>query len=202
MIRAVNESTRSTSDHGAECTDRGPYRVSSRDNSRTVERGGAGLYWETERLWRRLRERAAIGPSATGVFRCRTPASSTFSRHHQSQHGPAGPIGASLPASGQPTNLTVGQFMQSYNAQIGALQAQLAPTDLNDLSIRKGRLRLVAERIDRFEEAEAVKVGVAGTDSANAVLAHQHGRLHVVGNIAREAGDLRDDISEHERVPF
>ena len=29
-------------------------------------RGGAGLYWETELLWRRLRERAAIGPVGNG----------------------------------------------------------------------------------------------------------------------------------------
>ena len=29
-------------------------------------RGGAGLYWETELLWRRLQERAAIGPVGNG----------------------------------------------------------------------------------------------------------------------------------------
>ena len=35
-------------------------------DSKTVVRGGAGLYWETELLWRRLQERAAIGPVGNG----------------------------------------------------------------------------------------------------------------------------------------
>ena len=34
--------------------------------SKTVLRGGAGLYWDTELLWRRLEERAAIGPVGNG----------------------------------------------------------------------------------------------------------------------------------------
>jgi hypothetical protein len=45
-------------------------------------------------------------------------------------------VGAPLPASPQLTNLTVGQFMQIYDQQIGALQARLAPTNLDDLSVR------------------------------------------------------------------
>jgi hypothetical protein len=34
------------------------------------------------------------------------------------------------------TNLTLGQFLQIYQQQIGAIQQALAPTDLNDLSVR------------------------------------------------------------------
>jgi hypothetical protein len=46
------------------------------------------------------------------------------------------PVGAALPASGQVTNMTIGQFMQIYNAQIGAVQAALAPRSPDDLSVR------------------------------------------------------------------
>ncbi len=53
-------------------------------------------------------------------------------------------IGEALPASGQLTNMTVGQFMQIYNAQIAALQAQLAPKNLNDLSVRNIQLSKTA----------------------------------------------------------
>ena len=53
-------------------------------------------------------------------------------------------IGQPLPASGQVTNMTVGQFMQIYNAQIAAVQAQLAPKNLNDLSVRNIQLSKTA----------------------------------------------------------
>jgi len=104
---------------------------------KTVVRGGAGLYWETELLWRRLQERAAIGPVGNG--RLQVPHTSfvnIFSGIVNLNTGAPVPIGAALPPSGQVTNLTVGQFMQIYNAQIAALQAQLAPTNPNDLSVR------------------------------------------------------------------
>lgn len=107
------------------------------DDSKTVIRGGAGLYWETELLWRRLRERAAIGPIGNG--RLQVPHTSfvnIFPGIINLNTGQPVAVGASLPASGQVTNLTVGQFMQIYDAQIGALQAALAPRNLNDLSIR------------------------------------------------------------------
>ncbi|HUE89155.1 MAG TPA: carboxypeptidase regulatory-like domain-containing protein [Vicinamibacterales bacterium] len=111
------------------------------DDSRTVVRGGAGLYWETELLWRRLRERAAIGPVGNGrLLVPHTSFVNIFPGIINLNTGQPVPIGAPLPASGQLTNLTVGQFMQIYDAQIGALQAQLAPTNLNDLSIRNIQL--------------------------------------------------------------
>ena len=40
--------------------------------------------------------------------------------------------------------MTVGQFMQIYNAQIAAVQAQLAPKNLNDLSVRNIQLSKTA----------------------------------------------------------
>ncbi len=111
------------------------------EESKTVVRGGAGLYWETELLWRRLRERAAIGPIGNGRLQVpHTSFTNIFPGIINLNTGQPLPVGAALPASGQVTNMTVGQFMQIYNAQIGALQAQLAPRDLNDLSVRNIQL--------------------------------------------------------------
>jgi hypothetical protein len=107
------------------------------DESKTVVRGGAGLYWETELLWRRLRERAAIGPIGNG--RLQVPHTTFFNIFPGIVNVNTGqpiPVGAPLPASGTITNLTVGQFMQIYDAQIGNVQAALAPQDLNNLSVR------------------------------------------------------------------
>jgi hypothetical protein len=111
------------------------------DDSKTVVRGGAGLYWETELLWRRLRERAAIGPVGNG--RLQVPHTSfvnIFPGIINLNTGLPVPVGAPLPASGQLTNMTIGQFMQIYDQQIAALQQQLAPTNLNDLSVRNIQL--------------------------------------------------------------
>ncbi len=106
------------------------------DDSKTVVRGGAGLYWETELLWRRLRERAAIGPIGNGRLQVpHTAFTNIFPGIINLNTGQPVPVGASLPASGQVTNMTVGQFMQIYDAQIGGLQAALAPQG-DDLSVR------------------------------------------------------------------
>jgi hypothetical protein len=110
------------------------------DESKTVVRGGAGLYWETELLWRRLRERAAIGPIGNGRLQVpHTSFTNMFPGIINLVTGQPVPVGAPLPASGQVTNMTVRQFMQIYDAQIGALRAQLAPRG-DDLSIRNIQL--------------------------------------------------------------
>ena len=106
------------------------------EDNKTVVRGGAGLYWETELLWRRLRERAAIGPIGNGRLQVpHTSFTNIFPGIINLNTGQPVPVGASLPASGQVTNMTIGQFMQIYNAQIGGLQAALAPRG-DDLSVR------------------------------------------------------------------
>jgi hypothetical protein len=105
------------------------------DESTTVVRGGAGLYWETELLWRRLRERAAIGPIGNGRLQVpHTSFTNIFPGIVNLNTGQPVAIGAGLPAN-TVTNLTIRQFMQIYDAQIGALQASLAPRG-DDLSVR------------------------------------------------------------------
>lgn len=105
------------------------------EESKTVVRGGAGLYWETELLWRRLRERAAIGPIGNGRLQVpHTSFTNIFPGIINLNTGQPVPVGAGLPAN-TVTNLTIAQFMQIYNAQIGGLQAALAPRG-DDLSVR------------------------------------------------------------------
>jgi hypothetical protein len=115
------------------------------EDHKTVLRGGAGLYWDTELLYRRLQERAAIGPVGNG--RIQVPHTSfvnIFPGIVNLNTGAPVAVGEPLPASGQVTNLTVGQFMQIYNQQIAAVQAQLAPQNINDLSVRNIQLSKTA----------------------------------------------------------
>jgi len=84
-----------------------------------------------------LRERAAIGPVGNGRLQVpHTAFTNIFPGIINLNTGQPVPVGASLPASGQVTNMTIGQFMQIYNAQIGAVQAALAPRSPDDLSVR------------------------------------------------------------------
>jgi hypothetical protein len=113
-------------------------------DNKTVVRGGAGVYWETELLWRRLQERALTGPIGNG----RVPLPHTFFRNDipgiidltggrdaQGRPIPALlPVGAPLPAN-TVTTMTLGQFMQLYQRQIGEIQQRFG-TLSNDLSVR------------------------------------------------------------------
>ncbi len=105
-------------------------------DNKTVIRGGAGIYYDTEYLYRRLQERSVIGPVGNG--RQQYPTTNivnTFPGVINLANGSVVPVGATLPTNSILT-LTLGQFMQLYNAQIGAIAASLAPKNLNDLSVR------------------------------------------------------------------
>jgi Carboxypeptidase regulatory-like domain len=122
------------------------------NDNKTVIRGGAGLYWDTELLYRRLQERAAIGPVGNGRLQVpQTSFTNIFPGIVNINTGLPVPVGAALPPNGQVTNLTVGQFMQIYNAQIAAVQAQLAPKNLNDLSVRNIQLSKTASDLYPLE---------------------------------------------------
>ncbi len=116
------------------------------NDNKTVVRGGAGIYWETELLWRRLQERAFTGPVGNG--RIQFP-STGFTNIFPGiidlgAGGAPVPVGAPVPQS--LTNMTLGQFLQIYNQQIGAIQ-QTFGTLSNDLSIRNIQLNKSAAQL-------------------------------------------------------
>ncbi|MCX6593048.1 MAG: carboxypeptidase regulatory-like domain-containing protein [Acidobacteria bacterium] len=104
---------------------------------KTVIRGGFGIYYDTEALYRRLQERAFTGPVGNG--RIQFPTSGlTNTLPNIIDFGLGGrplPVGAPLVTSGF-TNMTVGQYLTLQNAQVPGITASLAPKNLNDLSVR------------------------------------------------------------------
>lgn len=110
-----------------------------RDN-KTVIRGGAGVYWDTELLWRRLQERAFIGPRGNG--RIQYPESGFINTFPGIIDLGAGgrPVAVGSPVVRSLTTMTLGQFQQIVAAQLPAVTNLLAPTNPPDLSIRNIQL--------------------------------------------------------------
>jgi hypothetical protein len=110
------------------------------NDNKTVVRAGAGIYWDTEQLWMRLEERGYIGPIGNGRQQVpHTAFTNIFPGIINLNTQQPVAVGAALPASGILTNMTVGQFMQIYNAQYPALLKKLSTLDLNVTGIQVGK---------------------------------------------------------------
>jgi quercetin dioxygenase-like cupin family protein len=59
----------------------------------------------------------------------------------------------------------------------------------------------IAERIDWLDERKAVEVGVARVYPTNPVLPHEHSRMCIVHQIAREERELAEDFRGNGRMP-
>lgn len=106
-------------------------------SAKTVIRGGAGIYYDTESLYRRLQERSVIGPVGNGRVNVPNTAFTNIFPGivNLSRSGAPIAVGAALP-TGELTTLTLGQFNQILAQQGPAIAAARAPKDLNDLSVR------------------------------------------------------------------
>jgi len=98
-------------------------------DKKTVIRGGAGIYWDSEPLWHHQNASALLEPPGSG----RTTLSAgsltnIFPNIVNLSTGAPLNIGDPLPLNTL-TNMTLGQFIQIYNQQLPALTAQLAPNN-------------------------------------------------------------------------
>ena len=96
-------------------------------DKKTVIRGGAGLYWDTQPVWEQFRQNSSIGPVGDGRV---TLAASAFTNIFPNKYylAPDGVkpvnIGDPLPVNAL-SNITFGEFVQVINQQVPALEGRL-----------------------------------------------------------------------------
>ncbi len=92
-------------------------------DNRTVIRGGAGMYWDTQSIYQQFKEGFALGPPGDGrtnlsasIFTNPFPGIFDYTTNQ------AVPVGSPLPLQ-QLTNLTLAQYLQIYNQQYATVAA-------------------------------------------------------------------------------
>jgi hypothetical protein len=99
-------------------------------SNKTVIRGGAGLYWETNYYFEKWRGQAEYGPLGDARITLEADALTNIypGAFNYATLQPI-PVGAPLPIT-QASNITLGQMINIYNTQIGALNAKFAPSSV------------------------------------------------------------------------
>jgi carboxypeptidase family protein len=100
-------------------------------NGKTVIRGGAGEYWDTQSDWLKAKDLSAVGPLGNGRLNVDSSVFTNIFPNIMVQNG-----GALVPlAIGAPilpnifSTMTLGQFLQIYNQQIASVNALFSPAN-------------------------------------------------------------------------
>ena len=106
------------------------FTWSPRNDQKTVIRGGAGLYWDTEPCYQRMQNVGLIGPLGNGPIGITSQLfSNTFPNIVQVVGGKIVPVPVGAPVPyGVLTNFTIGDWVQTYAAQKDGINAVLGPT--------------------------------------------------------------------------
>jgi hypothetical protein len=117
------------------------WRVGKSD--KTVIRGGAGLFYDTQLLWEHFRERSEIGPVGNGRYRVQ----STYTLNTLAGI-PGVPVGAATAFLTVPTAFTLNDLMQQYGGLTNQLNGLFAPgkysyPDITNFDVAKQALELI-----------------------------------------------------------
>jgi hypothetical protein len=112
-------------------------------SGKTVIRGGAGLYWETNYIFEKWRGDSVFGPLGNG--RITLDATALIN----TIPGLAVPVGASLPV-GTVTGMTLGQMLTLYNQQIAGLTQKFGQSTQKSGPIAVTGLDVAKQAIELF----------------------------------------------------
>jgi hypothetical protein len=110
---------------------------------KTVIRGGAGLYWETNYIFEKWRGESVFGPLGNSRITLDSTALTNI------YPGLAVQVGAQLPV-GTVTGLTLGQMLNIYNQQIGALTQKFGQSTQKNGPIAVTGLDVAKQAIELF----------------------------------------------------